>query len=231
MSNHIHCVTENGNPACQRCAELLEKGAWLRTHLTDLEAENGRLKEELADTWKLKSEVLGWMQKCAAAEKERDEANERVRLLGRAISETACDHCKTVHERLAPSCCDKYEYSLRASEEKAEKMTLHIAERIAQITAHRGCCGSEHDPSAGKLHGYCVVCGIPWPCAYVGEPPTPAPVPKPSETVVLDQTIPPEVMRTLDELREARERSARSDLIIGGGASPSETAGEGGKKV
>lgn len=35
---------------------------------------------------------------------------------------------------------------------------------IAAALSHRGCCGSEHDPSQGKLHGYCVVCGVPWPC-------------------------------------------------------------------
>lgn len=44
------------------------------------------------------------------------------------------------------------------------------SERVAQITAHRACCGSEHDPSSGKLHGYCVVCGVPWPCDYAGTP-------------------------------------------------------------
>lgn len=46
-----------------------------------------------------------------------------------------------------------------------------LQERIAQITAHRACCGTEHDPVNGKLHGYCVVCGIPWPCEYAGTPP------------------------------------------------------------
>lgn len=35
---------------------------------------------------------------------------------------------------------------------------------LAAALAHRGCCGSEHDPQNGKLHGYCIVCGIPWPC-------------------------------------------------------------------
>jgi hypothetical protein len=34
----------------------------------------------------------------------------------------------------------------------------------AAALAHRVCCGTEHDPSNGKLHGYCVVCGVPWPC-------------------------------------------------------------------
>jgi hypothetical protein len=44
-------------------------------------------------------------------------------------------------------------------------------ERVAQITAHRACCGTEHDAANGKLHGYCVVCGVPWPCEYAGTPP------------------------------------------------------------
>lgn len=35
----------------------------------------------------------------------------------------------------------------------------------AACLAHRACCGSEHDPANGKLHGYCVVCGVPWPCS------------------------------------------------------------------
>ena len=35
---------------------------------------------------------------------------------------------------------------------------------IASAIAHRACCGVEHDPQQGKLHGYCVVCGVPWPC-------------------------------------------------------------------
>ena len=43
-----------------------------------------------------------------------------------------------------------------------------LIERVAQLTAHRVCCGVEHDPSKGKLHGFCVVCGVPWPCKYAG---------------------------------------------------------------
>ena len=35
---------------------------------------------------------------------------------------------------------------------------------VAACTAHRACCGTEHDPTNGKLHGYCVVCGVDWPC-------------------------------------------------------------------
>lgn len=35
----------------------------------------------------------------------------------------------------------------------------------AACAAHRVCCGVEADSSNGKIHGYCVVCGVPWPCA------------------------------------------------------------------
>ena len=41
-------------------------------------------------------------------------------------------------------------------------------DRVAILTAaalaHRACCGTEHNPEQGKLHGCCVVCGVPWPC-------------------------------------------------------------------
>jgi len=49
-------------------------------------------------------------------------------------------------------------------------MSHELIERIAQITAHRACCGTEHDPLNGKLHGDCVVCGVPFPCEYIGKP-------------------------------------------------------------
>lgn len=45
-----------------------------------------------------------------------------------------------------------------------------IGERAAVLIAHRACCGTEHNPLEGKLHGYCVVCGVPWPCEYAGTP-------------------------------------------------------------
>lgn len=38
------------------------------------------------------------------------------------------------------------------------------ARMIAAATTHRACCGTEHDPLNGRLHGYCVVCGVDWPC-------------------------------------------------------------------
>lgn len=44
-------------------------------------------------------------------------------------------------------------------------------ERVAQMTAHRACGNQEHNPAQGKLAGYCVVCSLPWPCAYSGRAP------------------------------------------------------------
>lgn len=46
-------------------------------------------------------------------------------------------------------------------------------EAIARIQAHRAVHSAEHDPANGKLHGYCIVCGVPFPCQYVGQPPAP----------------------------------------------------------
>jgi len=46
------------------------------------------------------------------------------------------------------------------------------SERVAQLLAHRACHAAEHNPEQGRIHGYCRVCGIPWPCAYAGTPPS-----------------------------------------------------------
>lgn len=46
-----------------------------------------------------------------------------------------------------------------------------LLERTAQLIAHRACCGIEHDPANGKIHGLCVVCGVDWPCEFAGTPP------------------------------------------------------------
>jgi len=34
----------------------------------------------------------------------------------------------------------------------------------AACIAHRAICGNECTPENHKLHGYCQVCGVPWPC-------------------------------------------------------------------
>lgn len=58
---------------------------------------------------------------------------------------------------------------------------VQVLERIAQIQAHRAVHSTEHDPANGKCHGYCIVCGVPFPCEYVGSPPICA-APRPAAT-------------------------------------------------
>jgi hypothetical protein len=41
---------------------------------------------------------------------------------------------------------------------------LRVDILTAACAAHRACCSEEHNPREGKLHGYCVVCGVSWPC-------------------------------------------------------------------
>ena len=73
-------------------------------------------------------------------------------------------HYKSIPERII---------DLRQQLAASEQARQHIViERAAQLTAHRACCGTEHDPLNGKIHGYCVICGVPWPCDYAGIPPT-----------------------------------------------------------
>lgn len=47
----------------------------------------------------------------------------------------------------------------------------YVRERVAQLIAHRACHAAEHDPLNGRIHGWCMVCGLPWPCEYAGTPP------------------------------------------------------------
>lgn len=49
----------------------------------------------------------------------------------------------------------------------------YLRERVAQLIAHRVCCNEEHDPANGKVSGFCVVCGLPWPCEYANPKPVP----------------------------------------------------------
>lgn len=51
----------------------------------------------------------------------------------------------------------------RTEDQRTFEPILNPAD-LAAALAHRACCGTEHDPANGKLHGCCVVCGVPWPC-------------------------------------------------------------------
>jgi hypothetical protein len=54
--------------------------------------------------------------------------------------------------------------ALAESQRRVAALEGAQGERVAQLVAHRACLGTEHDPASGKIHGYCVVCGVPWPC-------------------------------------------------------------------
>ncbi len=38
---------------------------------------------------------------------------------------------------------------------------------------HRAVHSAEHDPAQGRIHGFCLLCGVPYPCDYIGEPEQP----------------------------------------------------------
>jgi hypothetical protein len=79
-------------------------------------------------------------------------------------------------------------------------------ERIAQLIAHRACCGAEHDPQNGKLHGHCVVCGVPWPCEYAGVPSATPPQVTGQEGLRLSE------QQVLDALRLTRYNEGRGTI-------------------
>ena len=69
--------------------------------------------------------------------------------------------------------CDEQDYrridaALRRAKaegrQEGKEYALNEAAMRAGCAAHRACCGIEADNSQGKIHGYCVVCGVPWPC-------------------------------------------------------------------
>ena len=52
----------------------------------------------------------------------------------------------------------------RPSAPKEEGANSAVVQDVAAAQAHGGCHSAEHNPQKGMLHGYCVVCGVPWPC-------------------------------------------------------------------
>lgn len=71
------------------------------------------------------------------------------------------------HSRERISSLEQTVESQKASiEELRNNEKSLLVQEHAKFLAHRACCGSEHDASQGKLHGYCAVCGVPWPCDF-----------------------------------------------------------------
>jgi len=116
--------------------------------------------------------VVEWMSEC-----KFDEDDAAMRTDFRIAVEAAEGAQKRMDElhpavASAPASPSSFGESLTKLAEMEEKAT---PDRIAVIQAHRATHAAEHDPANGKLHGYCIVCGVPFPCAYVGEPPASPP--------------------------------------------------------
>ena len=59
---------------------------------------------------------------------------------------------------------DEHIAALRRAKAEAKEYAWDEAAMRAACAAHRACCGVEADNAQGKIHGCCVVCGVPWPC-------------------------------------------------------------------
>lgn len=68
-------------------------------------------------------------------------------------------------ERLREDSCAAWaEVVIRNSQ--IEHLQAEVA-RLTQLVGHRACLGVEHDPENGKIHGLCVICGVPFPCDLI----------------------------------------------------------------
>src|SRR6266704_3602591 len=79
-----------------------------------------------------------------------------------------------------------------------------LVRETAAALAHRACCGTEHDTANGKLHGYCVVCGVPWPC----------------DTAKYYLRLAPETVTELDALRAENANLRANYMRLVGGHAP-----------
>lgn len=119
---------------------------------------------------------------------------------------------KETRDKHAFSCrcglCKAVELELTMpTQDPVEPVEDRLLERVAQITAHRACCGSEHNVSIGKFHGCCVVCGVDWPCEYAGKPPLRSPA---SVEEKVEKEFRPDWQAGFDAgFREGIERAAR----------------------
>ena len=97
-----------------------------------------------------------------------------------------CPKCAPAGEHSSLNC--PWQQALEVIESAAPSAPQGDTERIAQLIAHRACHSAEHDPLNGKLHGYCIVCGVPWPCEYAGTPPA-ALTPQGGDAVRVDDAM------------------------------------------
>lgn len=96
---------------------------------------------------------------------------------GKELAKQLVKHLRTMGAANLVIPISHYEVSIspEGTQEATKRLTVEVAElrkdsadrlltKIAACTAHRACRGCEDDQANGKLHGYCIVCGVPWPC-------------------------------------------------------------------
>ena len=89
----------------------------------------------------LKSNFIAFLDQRERAEKLEQRllaAQAMIKELQEAIQNPTCDHCKTVHERTNPSCCDNYEQHL---EEEYKHRILEASlenKRLREALGHFG---------------------------------------------------------------------------------------------
>lgn len=104
---------------------------------------------------------------------QRDEAVELRRMAGEELARVVAerDSLRRLLDR-ANAGLNEVTARMHAALKTAEERALHAELGLAAVasgvdpgTIHRDCCGTEHDPERGKIHGCCVICGVPWPCS------------------------------------------------------------------
>ena len=157
---------------CRTVLSGKKAGVMIRVdeYIRALLAERDALKEKLRnweDGWAITEEDLQRVQ-VSGSEEARRMALVAISVVANANTPHTAEHVRlpknhpywTVAHDDVCAAVDR-EMSLRA-----ERDALLKRADVAMITAHRACHNQEQDPGNGKLAGYCVVCGILWPCDY-----------------------------------------------------------------
>ena len=133
--------------------------------LDELGVEQDGLQERVSMLIDKRDDLL---QDRKALAKELEEAKRELERLGvvmRADAERAIRNQHAFQELQDELFCLRSAPAAEGPKGGPTALSAETRERIAQLTAHRACGSGEHDPQNGKLHGFCVVCLVPWPCA------------------------------------------------------------------
>jgi hypothetical protein len=152
--------------------------------LEERDAAAREAAKAFAERDRVKSQESGWASNLSTAREARDKADAVIDAAWKVIPWAgAVRGMVELSEVVETLLKERDEVRSNLAEERGMKMLVEarlenaearssaaIAERIAQISAHRVCISGEHDPQNGKIHGYCVVCGVEWPCYIAMKP-------------------------------------------------------------